>query len=128
MSETLEKKPKVEDQEASEPATKKAKTKNGSDADAKEAENNDGTELLTNDDEERYLELGPKKRCTIRQWKKNNMILVDIREFYEKDGKALPGKKGISLTLAQYQSLRAAMLDGSIDGAIAALTNDGDGN
>lgn len=44
-----------------------------------------------------------------------------LPQFYEKDGKTLPGKKGISLTLDQYKSLRTAILDGSIDGAVEAL-------
>lgn len=39
----------------------------------------------------------------MRKWKTGP--LVDIREYYVKDGQELPGKKGISLTKAQWEKL-----------------------
>ena len=60
------------------------------------------------------------------------LIVHRFEQFYEKDGKTLPGKKGISLTLDQYKALRSAIVDGSIDGAVEALggtfSDDGDEN
>ncbi|XP_020594779.1 RNA polymerase II transcriptional coactivator KIWI-like [Phalaenopsis equestris] len=49
-------------------------------------------------------ELSKGRRVTVRNWQ--GKVVVDIREFYIKDGKELPGKKGISLPLDQWEVLR----------------------
>ncbi|KAI9114329.1 hypothetical protein K1719_014557 [Acacia pycnantha] len=49
-------------------------------------------------------EISKNRRVTVRNW--NGKIWVDIREFYVKDGKQLPGKKGISLSIDQWKVLR----------------------
>jgi hypothetical protein len=43
------------------------------------------------DDGNEYWEISGKRRVQISKFGK--MDMVNIREFYEKDGKALPGKK-----------------------------------
>jgi hypothetical protein len=43
------------------------------------------------DDGNEYWELSGKRRVQISDFK--NMTMVNIREYYEKDGKMLPGKK-----------------------------------
>lgn len=64
---------------------------------------------LINSDGESYFKLSGSKRLTVRKWK--SQILIDIREFYQdKAGEWRPGKKGISLTLEQYQALKDCMV------------------
>jgi len=40
----------------------------------------------------------------VRSWK--GKVYVDMREFYVKDGRTLPTRKGISLQLDQWKILR----------------------
>ncbi|KAE8361029.1 transcriptional Coactivator p15-domain-containing protein [Aspergillus caelatus] len=51
----------------------------------------------------RYWEISKLRRVTISSFR--GKTLVNIREYYEKDGQELPGKKGISLPIDQFSSL-----------------------
>lgn len=44
-----------------------------------------------------------KKLVKVREFK--GKVYIDIREFYEKNGELLPGKKGISLTPELWRKL-----------------------
>ncbi|OBA14781.1 uncharacterized protein OGAPODRAFT_9040 [Ogataea polymorpha] len=64
------------------------------------------------------FELGSeKRRVSVRKFK--GATLVDIREYYQKEGKWLPGSKGIALTEDQWRALRG--LIGQIDDSISQL-------
>ncbi|KAF2664620.1 ssDNA-binding transcriptional regulator [Microthyrium microscopicum] len=60
-----------------------------------------------NDDGNAYWELSAKRRVTVDEFK--GKTLVALREFYEKDGKLLPGKSGLSMTPEQFGVLVAAV-------------------
>jgi hypothetical protein len=64
--------------------------------------------------DEIVIKLSDKKRVSIRKFMRNT--LIDIREFYEKEGEYLPGKKGISLSLDLWDKLKKHMKN--IDTAI----------
>ncbi|XP_038706265.1 RNA polymerase II transcriptional coactivator KIWI isoform X3 [Tripterygium wilfordii] len=49
-------------------------------------------------------EISKNRRVSVRNWQ--GKVWVDIREFYIKDGKQYPGKKGISLNMEQWNVLR----------------------
>lgn len=55
------------------------------------------------DDKEPTWVIQGKKLLKIREFK--GKVYVDIREFYEKNGDLLPGKKGISMTPEQWRKL-----------------------
>ncbi|KAL9076023.1 MAG: hypothetical protein Q9157_003825, partial [Trypethelium eluteriae] len=59
------------------------------------------------DDGLEYWELSKNRRVGISEFKGKRMI--NIREYYEKDGKSLPGKKGISLPIDQFTAFVEAL-------------------
>lgn len=54
-----------------------------------------------------YWEISKARRVVLNDFKGKKMI--SIREYYEKDGSWLPGKKGISMTLEQYGALMGVL-------------------
>ncbi|KAK0335705.1 hypothetical protein LTR91_020064 [Friedmanniomyces endolithicus] len=64
--------------------------------------------LIQVDDEGNdYWELSDTRRVGVSTYK--GMTLINIREYYEKDGKSLPGRKGISLSVDQYTALLSVL-------------------
>lgn len=53
--------------------------------------------------EGKLFDISPTRKISVRQFGSN--VLIDIREYYEKDGQFLPGKKGISLLPDQWEKL-----------------------
>mmetsp|Transcript_17360 Transcript_17360/g.34860 ORF Transcript_17360/g.34860 Transcript_17360/m.34860 type:complete len:155 (+) Transcript_17360:52-516(+) len=56
------------------------------------------------------------KKLSISNYRGKPMI--HIREFYEKDGEILPGKKGIAMSLEQYRELEKLIKSGGVDWAL----------
>ncbi|KAK0353371.1 hypothetical protein LTR59_010167 [Friedmanniomyces endolithicus] len=81
------------------PRTKKAKN-----AGANTSKKAAISPLIRVDDEGNdYWELSDTRRVGVSTYK--GMTLISIREYYEKDGKSLPGRKGISLSVDQFTAL-----------------------
>ncbi len=53
------------------------------------------------------IELSKNRQVSVKLFKKN--VLIDIREYYNKNGTLEPGTKGISLTLEQWNTLKENM-------------------
>jgi len=86
----------IEDDDGNAPKSKKSKKAQGSKSASKGA------------DKSWELSSGrAPKRVGVSEFKGQN--LIGIREYYEKDGEHLPGKKGISLTVDQYKAFLKAI-------------------
>lgn len=68
-----------------------------------------GTNRVNKPGEDPTWELDRMRYVKVRHFK--GKIQVDIREYYEKDGKEMPGKRGLSLTVAQWKKLCESMDD-----------------
>ncbi|KAF4316657.1 hypothetical protein BBO99_00006882 [Phytophthora kernoviae] len=55
------------------------------------------------------VQLSAKRRLTARFFRTS--VLIDLREFYDQDGVAKPGKKGISLSKDQWVALQEVAAD-----------------
>ena len=71
----------------------------------------------TNENGDIVFDINKKKKVQVRMYK--GKTLVDIREFFNKDGKDLPTKKGISLTESVWSALKDAIPQ--IDDAIEKI-------
>ncbi|KAJ3914654.1 transcriptional Coactivator p15-domain-containing protein [Lentinula edodes] len=68
---------------------------------------NNGSLIKESPEGDKYIDLGKKKRATVRSFK--GSTFVDIREFYGDTEQSMkPGKKGVSLALDQWEVLRSS--------------------
>ncbi|KAJ5988289.1 RNA polymerase II transcriptional coactivator KELP [Penicillium waksmanii] len=62
-----------------------------------------GAPTKTDSNGDQYWEVSKMRRVTVSKFRGRTM--VNVREYYEKDGQELPGKKGISLPVEQFAAL-----------------------
>ncbi|KAF8794298.1 Activated RNA polymerase II transcriptional like protein [Argiope bruennichi] len=60
----------------------------------------------TSDDGD-LIKLSKYRYVSVREFR--GKLMVDIREYYEKDGEMKPGKKGICLNMEQWNALKEQM-------------------
>jgi len=78
--------------------------------------------LQKNESGETFFTLSKFKRLTMRSWK--GRFLYDIREFYENatSGKMMPGKKGISLNVEQFNVMKTLVMSGSVELKVKSIS------
>merc|ERR1711874_464163 len=76
---------------------------------AKASKSSSSSNVKRNDEGDQYIPIERNKRITVREFK--GKVYVDIREYYEKDGKSLPGKKGIALSTTQWNMVKEIIPD-----------------
>ncbi|OQE19057.1 hypothetical protein PENSTE_c016G02562 [Penicillium steckii] len=58
---------------------------------------------------DQYWEVSKNRRVTVSKFR--GKVMLNLREYYEKDGQELPGKKGISLPMDQFSALVSLLPD-----------------
>lgn len=107
------KKKKVEEKPKSKPTNAKA-----SDSKAVKGGTKKSATQSSNDDDETKFEIGKMRYATVCEFRGKKM--VNIREFYQNDdGDLKPGKKGIALSVDQWNKLKENM--DAIDEALDAM-------
>ena len=93
------------------PKTKRPKKEDTSDSDSGPEDRGPAqkkpaasSSLKKNEKGEIPFQLDKTKFVTVREFR--SKVYVDLREFYEKDGEMLPGKKGIALSVDTYQKFK----------------------
>ena len=74
-------------------------------------------DLKLNEEGEVCFELNPRKKVQVRNFR--GRALIDIREFFSKDGQSLPTKRGIALNEDVWKALKEAIP--KIDSAIKQI-------
>ncbi|EEQ83505.1 hypothetical protein RJZ56_005672 [Blastomyces dermatitidis] len=90
------------------PQHKRPRTDNSSSVASPEAGTTIGTSFPTSEKKidsngDFYWNISRFRRLTVSSFKGRTM--VSVREYYEKDGQELPGKKGISMPLEQFNAM-----------------------
>ncbi|KKY13363.1 putative rna polymerase ii transcriptional [Diplodia seriata] len=85
---------------------------------AKKAKNSQPSEGKQVDNEGNvYWELSSRRRVTVSEY--SGKPLISVREYYEKEGAQMPGRKGISLSLDQYNALMGLLPE--VEAALAKM-------
>ena len=87
---------------------KRKNEKDKEDEEDKEDEKNKNEDIIVGEKEVKFI-LDDKKRVTVHKFK--GQIKVDIREFYDDHGEMKPGKKGISLSIDNWNKLKGFIDD-----------------
>ena len=92
----------------------KKRKKEKSEDEEEDEKKNKNDDIIVGENEVKFI-LDDKKRITVHKFK--GKIKVDIREFYEDKGEMKPGKKGISLSLENWEKLKGFIdnIDESVD-------------